>query len=56
MRSALSKVDGVSDIKTNVGSRLCTFKLASKDMDIEAKLDELARTNTHIAGWSKANN
>ncbi len=54
MRSALTKIDGVSDIETDIPSRICTFKLANNDLDIEAKLDELGESNTHIAGWSMA--
>jgi hypothetical protein len=49
----LTKVDGVSDIVTDITTNLCTFKLKNKDLDLKAKLDEFAKTNTHIAGWSK---
>ena len=55
MRSALTKVEGVSDIETDVNDRICSFKLADANVDIEAKLNELADTNEHIKGWSMAN-
>ena len=49
----MTKVEGVSDIETDIVKNLCTFKLKNKDLDLKAKLDEFAKTNTHIAGWSK---
>ena len=49
----MTKVEGVSDIQTDTSTNLCTFKLNNKDLDLKAKLDEFAKTNTHIAGWSK---
>lgn len=57
MRSALTKVEGVSDIQTDPtaeGGPICTFKLADASFDIKAKLNELAATNEHIKGWSMA--
>ena len=51
MRGALTKVDGVSDIQTDVPNRLCTFKFATNRGDINAQLAKLAQTNEHIAGF-----
>jgi hypothetical protein len=48
----LNKIDGISDIQTDIANNLCTFKLKDKDLDIKAKLGEFAKTNEHIAGWS----
>jgi hypothetical protein len=58
VRSALTAVEGVSDIQTDPnaeGGPICIFKFANADLDIQAKLDELAANNTHIKGWSMAN-
>ena len=52
MRSALQKIEGVSDIETNIGTHICKFKLSNTELDLVAKLGELAKTNSHIAGWS----
>lgn len=51
MRSGLESVDGISNIQTDVPSRTCTFELDDETIDITAKLNELADTNEHIAGW-----
>ena len=51
MRSDLAKVKGVSDIQTDIKKRICKFQLANKDLDLQAKLDELAQSNDHIKGF-----
>lgn len=51
MRSDLEQITGVSDIDTNTDTQVCTFKLADKSVDIQAKLAELSKTNDHIAGF-----
>jgi hypothetical protein len=51
VRSALSKVAGIYELKTDLGARTCEFK-AAKDLDVKAKLDELASSNEHLAKWS----
>ena len=43
MRSDLAKVDGVSDIKTDIKKQSCQFKLANNDLDLKAKLEELQK-------------
>ncbi|MDH3717765.1 MAG: hypothetical protein OES79_06545 [Planctomycetota bacterium] len=57
MRSALTAVEGVSNIQTNPNASppLCTFEFANTSLDIKARLDELGSTNPHIKGWSLAN-
>jgi hypothetical protein len=52
VRSALQKIEGVSDIETNVAARICKFKLSNEDFDLVAKLDEFSKTNSHIAGYT----
>jgi len=52
VRSALTKVEGITDLKTDVPSRLCSFKVTDENLDIKAKLKELAKNNSHIKGYS----
>jgi hypothetical protein len=47
-------VPGVSNIETDVPTNTCKFYLADDKLDLKAKLDEFAKTNDHIAGWSMA--
>ena len=57
MRSDLAKIDGISDIKTDIKQRSCQFKLANKDLDLKAKLDEfVTQGNEHIQGFEIVNN
>lgn len=52
MRSALSSVEGVTDIDTNTSDRTCTF-VAPAGLDVEATLNKFANEgNRHIKGWS----
>lgn len=52
MRGDLAKVSGVTEIETDIKTTICKFKLDDPKLDIKAKLDELAKTNDHIAGWT----
>ncbi len=52
MRDDLSKVAGVSNIKTDTSKTSCEFAFVPGEVDIEAKLSELSETNEHIAGFS----
>ena len=56
MRSDLAKVDGVSDIKTDIKKQSCQFKLANNDLDLKAKLEELAQSNEHLKGFEIVTN
>lgn len=57
MRSDLAKIDGISDIKTDIKQRSCQFKLANKDLDLKAKLDEfVTQGNEHIQGFEIVKN
>ena len=53
MRSALTSVDGITEIELDAGSASGTF-VAPADLDVKATLDKFAEEgNKHIAGWSK---
>ncbi|HVC92897.1 MAG TPA: hypothetical protein VND64_04355 [Pirellulales bacterium] len=52
MRSDLQNVAGITDIETDIGARLCKFKLKDENLDLAGKLSELAETNSHMSGWS----
>lgn len=52
MRSALTKVEGITDLQTDVPSRMATFKVTDENLDVKAKLDEFSETNSHIRGFS----
>ena len=51
MRSDLANVEGVSNVQTDLKKRTCQFQLANKDLDLKAKLDELAQGNEHLKGF-----
>ncbi|WP_145420647.1 hypothetical protein [Planctomycetes bacterium K23_9] len=48
----MAKIKGVSDIKTDISGRNCTFKVSDPDVDYKGKLKEFAETNTHLAGYT----
>ncbi|HEV3022041.1 MAG TPA: hypothetical protein VGX76_06225 [Pirellulales bacterium] len=48
----MQTVAGITDIQTDIGARLCKFKLKDEELDLSAKLSELAKTNSHMSGWS----
>jgi len=50
----LTEVGGVSNIETDIPTNICKFYLADEKLDVKAKLDELAKDNSHIEGWSFA--
>ena len=54
VRGDLAKVDGIYEIKADFSSQTCEFK-AAKDLDVKAKLTELAKTNEHLEDWSIVN-
>jgi len=54
VRTALTAVDGIADIKTNPSDRSCTFN-APKDLDVTATLNKIVEDgNKHIKDWSLA--
>ena len=50
----LVKVPGVSNIETDFEHNACKFYVADEKLDVKAKLEELAKTNSHIEGWEFA--
>jgi copper chaperone CopZ len=56
VRSDLANVEGVSDVQTDIKKQSCQFKLANKDLDLKAKLDELAQGNEHLKGFEIVEN
>lgn len=50
MRSALSGL--VTNLQTDTSTQLCSFTVNLDELDIAGKLNEFAKTNKHIAGWS----
>jgi copper chaperone CopZ len=54
VRTALTSVDGIADIKTNPADRSCTFN-APKDLDVTATLNKIVEDgNRHIKDWALA--
>ncbi len=51
IRNDLAKLDGVSDVETDVSGKSCKFKLGDKELDLEAKLEELAADNESLKGF-----
>jgi hypothetical protein len=47
----LQKVEGITEIQTDTSNRTCTFQVTDPDLDYQAKLAELAETNSHLAGY-----
>ncbi|MFM9961831.1 MAG: hypothetical protein ACKV2Q_11470 [Planctomycetaceae bacterium] len=41
----------MSKILTDIKKRTCQFQLANKDLDLKAKLAELAEGNDHLKGF-----
>ena len=52
MRSDLEKLKGIKDITTDYNKHVATFKIATPQADLKKKLDEFAKTNEHMKGWS----
>jgi copper chaperone CopZ len=51
VKSALTKVEGISVIDTDVPTRMCSISVTDKNLDVKAKLDELAESNSHMKGY-----
>ena len=50
----LVKLPGVSNVETDFEQNACKFYVADEKLDVKGKLDELAKTNNHMEGWSFA--
>ena len=51
VRTDLAKIEGVSAVETDVKANTCQFKIVGKDLDLQAKLDELAADNESLKGF-----
>jgi hypothetical protein len=47
----LTKIETVTDIETDINERVCSFRVG-KDVDYKSRLEEFAKTNEHIEGYS----
>jgi hypothetical protein len=49
----LTKITGVTDIKTNIDEQTCSFRVPEElsEEDLKAKLDKSAESNDHLAGY-----
>ena len=47
----MQKIDGLTNIETDVKNRVCSFKLTKPGVDYQSELAEFAKTNTHLAGY-----
>lgn len=52
MRSDLEKLQGIKDINTDIKKTEATFKIAMEKAELKKKLDEFAKKNEHMKGWS----
>ena len=52
MRSDLEKIKGIQDIKTDYTKTEASFKIAMPQAELKKQLDEYAKNNTHMKGWS----
>ena len=52
MRSDLEKLNDIKDITTDFMTNVATFKIAMPQADLKKKLDEFAKTNEHMKGWT----
>jgi len=48
----LEKIDGVTDIQTDIVNRTCSFKVTKPSVDVQAQLNEYAKSNEHLAGFT----
>ena len=53
MRGALTKAEGFSNIKTDIGNTTCSFDYAKSESEMKTQLDELAKSNSHLREWRK---
>jgi hypothetical protein len=53
VRGALNPGEGFSNFEIDLPNTTCRFDYAKSEAELTAKLDELAKTNSHISGWKK---
>ena len=54
MRGDLEKIPGIKDITTDITTNIATFKAPTPQPELKTKLDEFAKTNEHMKGWTFA--
>ncbi len=53
MRGALTPADGFSNVQTDIANTTCRFNYAKSETELTAKLDELAKANSHLREWKQ---
>jgi hypothetical protein len=53
VRGALTPADGFSNVQTDIANTTCRFNYSKSEVELTAKLDELAKTNAHIRDWTQ---
>lgn len=48
----MEKIDGVVEINTDTANTTCSFKVTKPDVDYKSKLEEFAKTNSHLKGYT----
>ena len=52
MRSDLEKIPGIKEITTDFTTNIATFKAPTPQDELKKKLDQFAKTNEHMKGWT----
>lgn len=45
-------MEGITDIQTDTSKQLVTFRVTDPDLDYKARLEEFAKTNSHIEDYT----
>lgn len=53
MRGALTAAEGFTNVQTDIANRTCQFNYTKSEAEMTAKLNELAKDNSHIKDWKK---
>jgi hypothetical protein len=48
----LTKIEGITDIRTDTAGRTCSFRLTNPDVDYRSQIAEFAKSNHHLAEYS----
>jgi len=55
VRGDLTKADGFSNIRTDLGNNTCSFEYTKSEAELKTQLDELAKSNSHLREWREKN-